>query len=432
MAANRFHLGWFLNFVPDAWNETWGDGGLPWDGEFYIEMARDLERACFDYVILEDKLMVSDAYGGTMEMDLKHGITPKHDPAPLATLLAYCTTRLGVVATLSSSFYPPFLLARMCATIDHLAKGRFGWNVVTSGEDRAAQNFGMEKLYEHDHRYEMADEYMELVWQLWDSWDEDAIVMDRETNVYADFKKVHTVDFSGTYYKSRGPLNVSRSPQGRPVICQAGASPKGREFASKCADTIIAVGTNAAEMKAYRDDIRARMERHGRNPDDCKVLFLVSPIVADTEEEAQAKAHRWFNDPQFIEYTLAEISSITEIDFSQFDLDEPLPAVTTNGERGALESFVARGKGKSLREMASGGLTDRIDLCGTPEQVADRMDEIMEEAGGDGFLITSPVMRLNRRYVTEITDGLVPVLKRRGLTRTSYTYEHFRDNLLEF
>jgi len=112
MAANRFHLGWFLNFVPDAWNETWGDGGLPWDGEFYIEMARDLERACFDYVILEDKLMVSDAYGGTMEMDLKHGITPKHDPAPLATLLAYCTTRLGVVATLSSSFYPPFLLAR--------------------------------------------------------------------------------------------------------------------------------------------------------------------------------------------------------------------------------------------------------------------------------------------------------------------------------
>src|SRR5213595_359649 len=135
---------------------------------------------------------------------------------------------------MSSSFYPPFLLARAAATIDHLSHGRFGWNVVTSGEDRAAQNFGLDRLYEHDHRYEMADEYMDLVFQLWESWDEDAVVMDRERNVYADFKKVHTVDFAGQFYKSRGPLNTARPPQGRPVICQAGASPKGREFAAKC------------------------------------------------------------------------------------------------------------------------------------------------------------------------------------------------------
>ena len=223
MAASRFHLGWFLNFVPDSWNETWGSDGNPWDGAFYIEMAQALERACFDYVILEDKLMVSDAYGGSMHADLKHGIAPKHDPAPLATLMAYCTNRLGIVPTLSSSFYPPFLLARMVATMDHLAHGRMGWNIVTSAEDRAAQNFGLDQLYEHDLRYEMANEYLDLVTQLWDSWEPDAVVRDRERGVYADADKVHRVDFDGRFYKSRGPLNTVRPPQGRP-----GAVPGGR------------------------------------------------------------------------------------------------------------------------------------------------------------------------------------------------------------
>jgi FMN-dependent oxidoreductase (nitrilotriacetate monooxygenase family) len=432
MPAKQFHLGWFLNFVADAWNDTWGSEGEPWTGEFYIEMARDLERAGFDYMILEDKLMVSDAYGSSMEFDLKHGIAPKHDPAPLATLLADCTSRLGIVATMSSSFYPPWMLARLSSTIDHLARGRFGWNIVTSGEDRAAQNFGLEKLYEHDERYEMADEYLDLVCQLWDSWEPDAVVKDRERGVYVDYTKVHKIDFEGKYYKSRGPLNTVRSPQGRPVLVQAGASPKGRNFAAKYADSIIAVGTGAAQMKSYRDDIRTLMEGHGRKPDDCKVLFLVSPVVGDTDEEARAKKQRWTNDPYFIEYALAEISSITEIDFSQFDLDKPLPDVTTNGERGSLEHFVQKGSGKTLRELVASGLSESVDLCGTPDTVADAMGEIMEEVGGDGFLITSPVMRLNRRYITEITDGLVPALQRRGLTRSDYTFDQFRDNLLEF
>jgi FMN-dependent oxidoreductase (nitrilotriacetate monooxygenase family) len=432
LAASRFHLGWFLNFVPDAWNETWGSGGEPWDGRFYIEMAQALERACFDYVIIEDKLMVSDAYGGTMAADLKHGIAPKHDPAPLATLMAYCTDRLGIVPTLSSSFYPPFLLARMVATMDHLARGRMGWNIVTSAEDRAAQNFGLDKLYEHDLRYEMADEYLDLVCRLWESWEPDAVVRDRERGVYADAEKVHRVDFEGRFYKSRGPLNTVRPPQGRPVLCQAGASPKGRDFAAKYADTIVAPGTTIEKMKEYRSDIRSRIEGHGRKPDDCKVLFLVAPVVGETVEEARERSARWASDPAHIEYTLAEISSITEIDFSQFDLDQPLPEVTTNGERGTLEHFAKRGSGKTLRELAINGLSDSIELVGTPDSVADRMGEVMDEVGGDGFLITSPVMRLNRRYVTEITDGLVPALQRRGLTRTTYTFEQFRDNLQEF
>jgi FMN-dependent oxidoreductase (nitrilotriacetate monooxygenase family) len=433
LSKKQFHLAWFLNFVTDDWNGTWGNGGRDWTGDFYVEMARDLERACFDYVILEDKLMVSTAYGGTIEADLKHGVNPKHDPVPLAVLMAQATSRLGVVPTMSTSFYPPFLLARLCATIDHLARGRFGWNIVTSAEDQAAQNFGMDKLYEHDERYAMATEYVDLVRQLWESWAPDAVVRDRETGTYADSTKVHTVDFVGKYYKSRGPLNTVRSPQGHPVLCQAGASPPGREFAARYADTIVATANTPAQMKAYRDDIRSKLAAHGRDPDDCKVLFLVSPIVADTVEEAHAKKLRWMSDPLYIELVLATMSSITEVDFSRFDLDEPLPAVTTNGERGFLESFARRAAGKTLRQaVINDGMSGAGEFIGTPETVAARMEEMMNEVGGDGFLITSPEKKLNRRYVTEITDGLVPALQRRGVVRSSYTHEQFRDNLLEF
>lgn len=431
--TEKFHLGWFLNFVADEWDGKWGDGGRDFTGDFYVEIAKDLERAKFDYVLIEDKLMVSTAYGGTMEFDLKHGVNPKHDPVPLAVLIAAATKNLGIIPTMSTSFYPPFLLARLCSTVDHIARGRFGWNVVTSGEDRAAQNFGLDKLYEHDERYAMASEYLEVVSKLWESWEPDAIERDYTTGTYANFKKVHTIDFEGKYYKSRGPLNTAPSPQYRPTIAQAGASPPGRELAAQHADTIVAPANGVEAMKAYRDDIHARMKANGRDPAHCKLLYLVTPIVADTHEEALAKQERWFNDPLYIEYMLAEISSITEIDFAQFDLDEPVPPVSTNGERGALESFLARGQGKTLREIVTGsGLSGNVPFVGTPAEVADEMGAVMGQVGGDGYLITSPVMRLNRRYVTEITDGLIPELQKRGLVRSEYTTTMLRDHLREF
>jgi FMN-dependent oxidoreductase (nitrilotriacetate monooxygenase family) len=305
---------------------------------------------------------------------------------------------------------------------------------VTSAEDRSAQNFGLDKLWEHDERYVRAAEYLDLVTQLWESWEPDAIERDYMTGTYANYKKVHTIDFEGKYYKVRGPLNTAPSPQYRPTIAQAGASPPGRELAAQHADTIVAPANGIEAMKAYRDDIHARMKAIGRDPAHCKLLYLVSPIVADTHDEALAKAERWFTSPLYVEYMLAEISSITEIDFAQFDLDEPLPELSTNGERGALESFVARGKDKTLRELVSGAGTigGNLQFTGTPVEVADEMERVMGEVGGDGFLITSPVMRLNRRYVTEITDGLVPELQKRGLTRSEYSGTMLREHLREF
>jgi FMN-dependent oxidoreductase (nitrilotriacetate monooxygenase family) len=271
-----FHLAWFTNFTAGSWDTTFSHGGSPWDGKFYVEFAQAMERACFDYMILEDTLMVSEAWAGTAEMSLTQALqVPKHDPIPLAAMIAAATSRLGVVATMSTMAWPPFMLARVSTTIDHIAGGRFGWNIVTSGEDAAAQNFGLDKLPPREMRYAMADEYMELVYRLLDSWEPDAVVMDRERGIYADWRKVHPIHFEGEFFKCRGPLNTVPLPQRRPTFVQAGGSPRGRAFAAKHADSIIATANQVAGMKQYRDDVRAHAIKFGRDPDKIKVLFLV-------------------------------------------------------------------------------------------------------------------------------------------------------------
>jgi long-chain alkane monooxygenase len=434
MANQMMHLGWFTNFMPGEWDYPFAAGWPPWDGKFHVEIAQAMERACFDYIMLEDTLMVSEAYGGSAAVTLKHALlAPKHDPAPLAALIAAGTSRMGVVATLSTMAYPPFMLARLCSTLDHIAGGRFGWNIVTTGEATAAQNFGLDEPPAREARYEMADEYVDLVCRLWDSWDADAVVMDRATGTYADYRKVRPVDFNGKYFKCRGPLNTVPSPQARPAFVQAGGSPRGRTFAAKFADSVIATAPGISGMKAYRDDVRAHAATFGRNPDDVKVLFLVYPIIAETDEEAFAKHERIVSSPRFVERALANASINTDIDFSQFNLDQPLPEVSTLASQGALDEFAQRGSGKTLRQLAiekydGGGLR----LIGSPDRVAARMEEAMQEVGGDGFLISTPFMKVNRRQVAEVTEGLVPELQRRGLVRTGYTKTTLRETLREF
>jgi long-chain alkane monooxygenase len=361
------------------------------------------------------------------------GFAPKQDPVPLATLISGATSHIGVVATMSTMAYPPFLLARLCSTVDSISNGRFGWNIVTSAENAAARNFGMEELPPRELRYEMAHEYLDLCHQLWNSWEPGAVVRDREAGTYADFRKVHPVNFAGKFFKSRGPLNCMRSPQGSPTLVQAGGSPKGRDFAAKYADSIVAVSQGIEAMKEYRDDVRARAKAHGRNPDDIKVLFLVTPVLAETEDEALAKHRRMSSDPRFLEQCLVLISSITDIDFKRYDLDKPLPErLITNGEQGSLDSFQQWGSGKTLRNLvieASGGIVASIELVGTPATVAKKMEDAMEAVGGDGFLITTPVQSTNRRTIIEVCDGLVPELQRRGLVRTAYTGKTLKENL---
>ena len=431
--AKPFHLAWFTNFTPGDWTTPFNHDGSPWDGKFYVEMAQAMERACFDYIMLEDTLMVSEAFGGTAEAALKHCLqVPKHDPIPLAAMIAGGTSRMGVVATMSTMAWPPFMLARVSTTLDHIAGGRFGWNIVTSGEDAAAQNFGMHELPPREKRYAMADEYVELVCRLWDSWEPDAVIKDRERGVYADFTKVRPIHFEGEFFQCRGPLNTVPSPQGRPVFVQAGGSPRGRKFAAQHADSIIATANGIAGMKQYRDEVREHAARFGRNPDDIKVLYLVYPVLAETGEEARAKCQRMVTSPHFIEAALASVGSITDIDFSQFSLDEPLPRITTNGEQGSLDKFAQWGSGKTLRQLASERFDSGLNLIGTPDEVADRMAATIDAIGGDGFLISTPFQRVTRRFINEVCEGLVPALQRRGLARTAYQGSTLREVLREF
>ncbi|ONG58123.1 FMNH2-dependent monooxygenase [Pseudoroseomonas deserti] len=428
-----FHLGWFANFTAGEWNHPFTADTSPWDGKFYVEMAQAMERACFDYIMLEDTLMVSEAWRGTPEATLRHALqAPKHDPLPLAAMIGAATTHLGVVATMSTMAYPPFLLARLASTIDSICGGRFGWNIVTSGEDAAAQNFGMDALPPREQRYAMADEYVDLVTRLFESWEPDAVLRDRASGTYADFRKVHPIHFEGKYFKCRGPLNTVRSPQGKPVYVQAGGSPRGREFAARTADSIIATANGPQGMKWYRDDVRARAVKAGRDPDSIKVLFLVYPVVGETTAEAEARYQRRVTAPDFVESALASIGTVTDIDFSRFDLDAELPRLTTNGEQGSLDKFAQWGSGKTLRQLASERFDGGLRLVGTPDEVAEMMGDAMAEIGGDGFLISTPFQRSSRRTVMEVTEGLVPALQRRGLTRSRYAHRLLRDTLREF
>jgi alkanesulfonate monooxygenase SsuD/methylene tetrahydromethanopterin reductase-like flavin-dependent oxidoreductase (luciferase family) len=217
---------------------------------------------------------------------------------------------------------------------------------------------------------------------------------------------------------------------------QAGASPRGREFAARAADSIIAVGAGVEDMKAYRDDIRSRMAAIGRDPDDCKVLFLVAPTIASSEREANAVLAKLMDSPTYVEKALVGISTISEIDFKQFDLDKPLPTgLTTNGERGSLEHFMrgdGSGRSQTLRELVMHRAKRGVELVGTPQQVARKIGEVMEEVGGDGFLISQAGWDLTRKHIASITDGLVPELQRLGLTRTEYTKSTLRETLREF
>jgi alkanesulfonate monooxygenase SsuD/methylene tetrahydromethanopterin reductase-like flavin-dependent oxidoreductase (luciferase family) len=279
----------------------------------------------------------------------------------------------------------------------------------------------------------MAHEFIEIVTKLWDSWEPSAIVADRKSGVLIDPGKVHTIDYEGQYYRSRGPLNSGPCPQGRPVIAQAGGSGPGRAIAAKYADTIVAHPKGIEAMKEYRRDVRAQMAALGRDPDSCKILYLIGPIVAASREEAQIRVDRRRASAEAnIDVRLAQMGWSTNIDFSGHDLDAPVAELTTNGHQSSLAQFVRRAGGKTLREAIIGYSTSGgvVDFVGTPDDVAAQMDEVMQEVGGDGFLFS--LGDVSRKSVAEITDGLVPALQQRGLTRTAFSGKHLRDNLLEF
>ncbi len=437
MPANPFHLAWFLQGSSiQAWAQPWtGNISEEWmSADMFLDLVRAIDRACFDYILIEDSIYIGQNWQNSRDIFLKNGMSvPRQEPTVVASLMAAATSRLGIVPTLSTFAYHPYLTARIVGTLDQVSGGRGGWNMVTGSSDFSGQNFGLDKLPEHDTRYEMAHEYIDIVTRLWDSWEPGAIVADRKSGVLIDPEKVHTIDYAGQYYKSRGPLNSGPAPQGRPVIAQAGGSSKGRTIAARYADTIVAHPKGIEAMKAYRQDVRRQMEEFGRDPNSCKILFMAYPILAETDAQAQERAEqRAISAAQNIEQRMAQIGWTTNIDFSTHDLDAPIQELTTNGHQSSLQNFIRAAGGRTLREavIAHSSAGGSYDFIGTPETVAAQMDEVMQEVGGDGFLFALP--NVSRKSVAEITDGLIPALQQRGLVRRSYTHAQFRDNLLEF
>jgi len=439
-SAPRMHLGWFTNFLPPSWNRTWsGRAADTWaSGDFHINVARRLEEGRLDYLLLEDSSYVSNTYGGDFELELAQmSRAPKHDPMPLAAAITRETRNLGVIATANTTFYPPYLLARLISTLDHISRGRIGLNVVTGAPNQALANFGIsdaalkDSASAHDLRYDMADEFVELVVKLWESWERDAVIQDREADRYIESSKVHTVDYDGQYHRSRGPLNTIPSPQYRPVICQAGGSPRGIRFAAKYASTIVALPKGEDYMRKYCDDVRREMEAAGRDPEECKILFLVSPTLGDTDADAQRR--READRARVDERVRQRLSLMSggETDYSAYPLDEPLPELDARGQS-VTDTFVRMNAGKTFRSALADDTTESVELVGAPETVADRMGEVLESTTGDGYLFYSGSGQLTMRYVDEVIDGLVPELQRSGLARTEYTGSTLSEHLAEF
>lgn len=429
---STFHMGWFLGpgVTVQGWNTPNYSRGYDWTKpDIFQDAVRSLERGCFDFLILEDTSAIPYTYGNSMDFYLKHAaMTPKLDPLILTPYLMQATKNIGIATTMTTTFYPPWILARAMATIDHYSEGRAAFNIVTATSDAAAQNFGLDKQIEHDTRYDMADEYLDLVNQLWDAWEPDAVVMDEASGEFIDPSKVKAVHFEGKYYKSRGPLNVPRSPQGRPLFIAPGGSPRGRKFSGRNAEVVLAGGQSIPEMKEYVDQVRQHAVDYGRDPSKVKLMFATTPVITKTKQEADDyRANYKGMMAKRAEHSLAAMSFLSGIDFSKIDMDQPLGEVKTNGMQSILRTFQNAGPQATMRDI----VTRDPDwmLVGTADDVAAEMDEAMQEVGGDGYLIAGHV---KPSYVTQIVDELVPALQRRQAMRTEYSHKTLRDNVMAF
>lgn len=440
MAANMFHMVFFTSFAPLGWNTPWA-GRVSREfrtPRYWADLARQLEDACFTGIVCEDECFIEDAYGNSTDFYVKYGMgSMKQDPSVLASIMLGATSRIGIVPTLNINEYHPYQLARLINTLDHMSAGRVGWNMVTGHSGAGARNYGMDDLPPHAQRYEMADEFIDVCKKLWLSWDADALQMDAESGIFADPAKVHAIDHKGKYYASKGPLNNSRSPQEIPVIFQAGASPAGRNFASKHANGLVGGMTGVAPMKEYRDDVRARAIGHGRSPDDVKAFYLCAPIIAASMAEAREREEQMKKAVAAnMEVALVSLTLASGADFSGYPLDMPMSEIEkvmeTNYGKSTLTDIFRFAGDMTLQEFIGMPPKWRIFMpTGTPEYVAGQMDELMQEVGGDGFL-TITMGDHNRVRMAELTDGLMPALQKRGVVRKSLEEATFRENLLAF
>jgi long-chain alkane monooxygenase len=400
------------------------------DFAYWQDLARTLERGCFDGVFFADSPATHAVYKGSVTPSVQYGASwPNHDPMPLVAVMAAATKRLGFGVTLSTTGTTPYLATRRISTLNYLSRGRVGWNIVTgfSAAEHSANGAGAQMP--HDERYDFADEFMAVCYALWDSVPEAAILKDPTSGRFADPAQIRQVDYKGRYVSCKAVAPVLPSPHGRPLLFQAGSSGRGMQFALDHAEVIFAIQPHVAGMKKSMAQLAAAAQARGK-ASDFKMLFGLQPIVRSTEAEARRRMEE-LRQRAPLEATLARMSGVFGIDLSQYDPDRPLAEMETQASRGlmAASSTGADGKAVTLRESAAQWVLSVAipQIVGTPEQVAAEIERIWRETGCYGFNLsptTSP------DSIDDFVDQVVPLLQRRGVFRTAYEGESFRANLM--
>jgi FMN-dependent oxidoreductase (nitrilotriacetate monooxygenase family) len=403
------------------------------DFRLYAHITRVVEEAKFDTIFFQDTAAVNGsqalAAGDTTRTRLSRIV--KLEPTTLLCALAAMTTHIGLIATATTTYNEPYNIARRFASIDHISGGRAGWNLVTSQIEDEAQNFGYAEHVDHAARYDRAAEFYDVVVGLWDSWEQDALLRDKASGVYMDRDKVPFLDHAGKHFKVRGPLNVTRSPQGWPVVAQAGSSEAGRELAAKTADVVFTAQTRLDQAQAFYADVKGRAARYGRSADDIRIMPGITPVLGHTEAEAREK----YEELQELlpdDLALQSLSHISGgLDLSQFPLDGPLPDLPPSNAAKARQELVvrtAREQNMTLRQIArhtSAAMGHRV-LVGTAEYIADELETWLKADAADGFNV------ICNHYPKPLEDFcalVVPELQRRGVFRRAYTGRTLRDHL---
>ncbi len=388
--------------------------------------AQTLERGRFDAFFMADHLAVLNMPIEALKRS--HTVT-SFDPITLLPALAMSTTHLGLIATASTTFEQPYLIARRFASLDHISGGRAGWNVVTTSNPDAALNFGLDEHMEHGERYQRAREFFDVVTGLWDSWADDAFVRDTESGIFFDPARLHVLNHKGPYLSVRGPLNIARPVQGWPVIVQAGASESGRQLAAETAEVVFAAHNNLEDGRAFYADVKGRMDALGRDRDHLKILPGAFVVVGDSVGEAREKRAR-LDSLVHAESAIASLSIALGHDASRFDPDGPLPETPeSNASKSSRERVIALARRENLtvRQLAQrlGGYAG-LAFVGTPETIADGMEEWLVREGCDGFNVMFPYLP---EGLDDFVDKVVPELQRRGLFRREYEGRTLRENL---
>ncbi|MGV9673807.1 LLM class flavin-dependent oxidoreductase [Nocardia sp. NPDC003482] len=404
------------------------------DASYYAKIGRQLEEGCFDLMFFDDRLAMPGIYGGSVAEAVRYGARPvKLDLGVVLGVLAQATTKIGLGATYSTTYYAPFHVARTFATLDHLSHGRAAWNVVTSVNDSEAQNFGVEAHLGHDERYDRADEFLEVVAGLWDGWDDDAVVHDRAAGIYADPTKVRELRYRGRYLSARGPLTVPRTPQGRPVLLQAGSSGRGRDFASRWAELIFTGDPGLEVARDHYADQKARIADAGRDPAAVRICPMAYAVVGESEQHAREREAMLLDDLVHPTASLTLLSELMNYDFAQHDPDDPVTdelIASVSGIRGLVQNLRRHigGDTVTVRDLAShrATLLQGPRFVGTGEQIAEQMAEWFHSDACDGFVLAATHLP---GAFEDVVRLVVPHLQRKGLFRTEYEGTTLRDHL---